>query len=164
MVPKVFESYTAFKEHDSGDAFEHLFLSEEIVYWLRKSADDLIAMLHVLEVRETVGVYPTRVEVDSIGGLLARSDIPNFLASHLEFLNVLNEISNAAKHSFINSDITLFGRDEPCFFALTLKRNNLSNESKFYSVAVRDVLSRYNEFFLAAQTKLRACPIPHHDP
>lgn len=162
LALRVSASYDAFKNNESGNAFEHIFLSEEIVYWLRKSADDLIALLHVLHMRETTGIYPTRVEIDSIGGLLSQSAIPSYLESHRDFLNVLNEISNASKHSFINSDITLFGRDEPCFFALALKRNNLVNQPGFYSVSVRDILARYNEFFVSSRAQLQRCPIHHH--
>ena len=59
----------------------------------------------------------------------------------------LNEISNAYKHSFINSEVTLLGRDEPVVFALALKYNRLDKSPQFHSVALSDVVQQFSGFY-----------------
>jgi hypothetical protein len=51
-------------------------LSEQVIYWLRKTVDDLIGLHHVLAYREETGCYPRRVAPDSIGRLLQQKDVP----------------------------------------------------------------------------------------
>jgi hypothetical protein len=62
-------------------------------------------------------------------------------------LGRLNEISNAYKHSFINSEVTLLGRDEPVVFALALKYNRLDKSPQFHSVALSDVVQQFSGFY-----------------
>lgn len=65
-------------------------------------------------------------------------------------LQLLNEVSNAFKHSFVQSDISLLGRDKPCVHALALDRNKLDAGIEFYSVSLRDLVGGFNAFYSAA--------------
>lgn len=59
------------------------------------------------------------LRVDSIGAALdTRNEaLTGHLAEFTSASKQLNEISNAFKHSFINTDLNYCGRDEPIVFA-----------------------------------------------
>jgi hypothetical protein len=172
LVRRAFESYTTLPAISgavsSKDICDHWFACEEAVYWLKKTADELIGLIHVLEYRGDNGRYPDRVHPDCIGKLLKRKQegkpICRALDSHDELLTTLNELANAFKHSFINSDITVVGRDEPCVFALPLKKNKLNGSPRLYGVSLRKLVVQFDAFFVEATDVLRKCPIPHHSP
>jgi hypothetical protein len=90
-------------------------LLEEIVYWLRKTADELIGLSFLCEAYIRSGSLPNKVDIDNIGALLNGNHVTlqTQFGSHLDHLSLLNDISNAYKHSFINSDLNVIGRDEP---------------------------------------------------
>jgi hypothetical protein len=123
---------------------------EEIVYWLRKTADELIGLSFLCEAYICSGSLPNKVDIDSIGVLLngGYSVLQTQFASHLDHLRQLNDISNAYKHSFINSDLNFIGRDEPVLFALTLQRNDLSKREAeaFVVIALSEVVRCFNAF------------------
>ncbi len=76
-VQKAFASFDAAKAQDFfGGLTEHALLAEEVIYWLRKTADEVIGLLYVLAQRESTGSYPNRVDPDSIGALLASRQVP----------------------------------------------------------------------------------------
>jgi hypothetical protein len=161
-VQKAFASFESARTHDSSVSLtEHSLLTEEVIYWLRKTADELIGLLHVLAERESTGSYPSRVDPDSIGALLASEQIPPVLTAHTAFLATLNDIANAYKHSFINSDLNLIGRDEPVVFALALKWNKLLSQPEFHAVPLRGVIVQFNTCFLSILEELRRCKLPH---
>lgn len=164
LIREVFESYTRAKAADDGTIAHHLLLTEELVYWLRKTADELIALVHILGVRQSAGVYPERISPDGIGPLLALHDVPAWAQAHCDFLRLLNEISNAYKHSFINSDAMLVGRDEPGVYALSLQRNDLDKATRLHSIRVAELVVRFDAFFQAAVAELKKCKLPHLDP
>ncbi len=140
---------------------EHLLLQEEVVYWLRKSCDELISLNTVIARCRVSGAYPTAVNPDSIGALLAIEPLPPYAAEHATFLSTINDIANAYKHSFINSEINRIGAEEPVVFALGLKRNSLANVPTFYTVSLRDVIEQFNMFYLSSVEELRASKLPH---
>jgi len=161
-VQKAFASFDAAKARGFfGGLTEHALLAEEVIYWLRKTADELIGVLNVLAHRESTGAYPSRVDPDSIGALLGSQHVPAALTAHTAFLATLNEVANAYKHSFVNSDLSLIGRDEPIVFALALKWNRLANATEFHAVPLREVIVRFNAFFLSVVAELRRCKLPH---
>jgi hypothetical protein len=164
MLPTVFESYErAMAQPMTNELSHQALVTEQVIYWLRKTADELIGLYHVLASRAANGEYPDRVSPDSIGGLLSKTVAPPFV-EHMDFLKVLNEISNAYKHSFINSDLSRVGRDEPVVLALGLDHNRLKKDPKFYAVSVRDVVSDFNAFLSDMVESLRACGILHNAP
>lgn len=162
MIQRTYESFEkALAQGIGGDLNDHIFLSEQIIYWMRKTADELIGLYGVLGEREALGRYPNRVLPDSIGTLLGQNKAPDLFRKHETFLKTLNDISNAYKHSFINSDLSLMGRDEPGVYALGLKYNNLDKNAMFYTIPLSKVILQFSNFFVDVNEELRKCKIPH---
>jgi hypothetical protein len=135
-------------------------LLEEIAYWLRKTADELIGLSFLCEARLRGDQFPTSIDVDCIGALLGRSH-PALLAQyspHVSHLRSLNDISNAYKHSFINSDLNIMGRDEPVLYALTLQRNDLSKKQSFVGIALGNTIRDFDDFFQTARCYVATWP------
>ena len=153
-IQQVYASYALARSVDPVVArpLEHQMIAEEVVYWVRKTTDELIGtcdfLLQAVEARE----YPNSLRIDSIGSALARRDskITGHLLEFTSFLAQLNDISNAYKHSFINSDVTLLGRDEPVVFALHLKYNRLEASPEFHAVILSHVVRHFSEFYVRA--------------
>ena len=133
---------------------------EEIVYWLRKTADELIGLSFLCEARLRSNPLPTKVDIDSIASLLngGHQALQTQFSAHIEPLRLLNEISNAYKHSFINSDLNVMGRDEPVLYALPLHRNDISKKEAFVSVALGAVVRDFDAFFQTAKSYLQTWP------
>jgi len=99
------------------------------------------------------GAYPESLTVDSIHhGLNLGWSV---FEGHRPFLTVLNDVTNAHKHSFIQSELNIVGADEPCVAALTLTRNRLAAQPSFYNVALADVAARFSGFMTDGLTSLR---------
>jgi hypothetical protein len=168
LILDVFSSFLlAHQSQGLGeDLFRHQLIAEEVVYWLRKSADELISLQYVLCIQEKTGQFPTKIEVDCIGLLNHRNahDFKQNFLDHLSILNILNEVSNAYKHSFVNSEISSIGTEEPYVFALALKRNDLGNKHKFHSVRFAELVTGFDSFFQDSVEMLRKCKLPHQSP
>jgi hypothetical protein len=136
------------------------YLLEEIAYWFRKTADELIGLSFLCEARLRGAPLPTSVDVDCIGALLrgGHSALQAYYSIHLPHLRSLNDISNAYKHSFINSDLNAMGRDEPVLYALTLQRNDLRNQPSFAGVALGAVVHAFDAFFQAGRSYIQTWP------
>lgn len=154
---KLVSTYQDWKEtrnrldHTNYQAEYHHLLTEEIVYFIRKTIDELIAINFFFYKKKHQQEIPKRLNIDCIGRLLTeKKDLP-FVGRFKNFfskLEVLNDISNAYKHSFINSEVGVrMGKDEPCILALSLKNNDLNNSEKLYIVSLADVISFFNEFY-----------------
>ncbi len=135
-------------------------LLEEIAYWLRKSADELIGLSFLCEALLRGERLPTSVDVDCIGTLLGGSHqaLLTQYSPHLSHLQSLNDISNAYKHSFINSDLNIMGRDEPVLYALTLQRNDLSKKQSFVGVGLGGTVRHFDAFFQSAKAYIETWP------
>jgi hypothetical protein len=136
------------------------YLLEEIAYWLRKTADELIGLSFLCEARLRGVPLPTSVDVDCIGTLLGGGHpaLQTHYSIHLPHLRSLNDISNAYKHSFINSDLNIMGRDEPVLYALILQRNDLRKKPSFTGIAVGQIARDFDAFFQAARSYLETWP------
>jgi hypothetical protein len=138
------------QEIDFNNSFErHWFSVEQAVYLIRKVADELISLYYVLSIYEKTKKWPQQVSVDCVGDLLNADE---FLKSspfrdHLIILKKLNEISNAYKHSFVNSDINLVGREEPMVLVLSIKYNRLTSGIKFYDMPFSGFIHSFNRFY-----------------
>src|ERR1700726_4356678 len=138
-------------------------LLEEIAYWLRKTADELIGLSFLCEARLRGEPLPTNIEVDCIGALLAGKH-PALLtkySAHVPHLRSLNDVSNAYKHSFINTYLNIMGRHEPVLYALALQRTNLSKPESFVGIALGEIVRSFDAFFQDAKSYLASWPDPH---
>src|SRR5437899_1362203 len=77
------ELYTEYRQHDElvkirggwsniDEGFKHKFQIEQVIYWLHKTADELIAIIYLLKYHEDIGSFPVKIEIASIGKLLNR--------------------------------------------------------------------------------------------
>ncbi|QLC64853.1 hypothetical protein LPB248_00730 [Flavobacterium sp. LPB0248] len=128
--------------------YKEKFTIEQIFYWLRKSTDELISLLYVLDYHNLNGEYPTNIKIDCIGFLLSSTNFyVDFVNKYNHLLTILNEVTNAYKHSFVNSEVHSYhGVDYPIAYAYSLKRNTTENSPQFYSVAVNDFIIDYCRF------------------
>jgi len=128
---------------------QHIYANEEAVHHMRRSADEIIAMLWTMNYWKERGEWPSRIEVDSIAVALSpehRGRL-SLCVRHEPLLRRLNEIANAYKHSFVNSDITILGRDEPCVHALGLERNRLEAGARFHNIRLAKLVSDFSSFY-----------------
>ncbi|MEL0637455.1 hypothetical protein V6259_11830 [Marinomonas sp. TI.3.20] len=132
-----------------GALERHVFSNEETIYMLRKAGDELVSMIWLLAKYEDDGQYPKKIKVDCLGAVVSQSeeDRLSVFSNHIELMQVLNDIANAFKHSFINSDHTLLGLAEPRIHALGLAYNKLSSKTVFYDISVDELVKKYNEFY-----------------
>ena len=133
----------------TGSLERHVFANESLIYMLRRAADELISLISCLSKYEKEGVYPSKIKVDRLGAVVAQSEEARHeaFAEHVEVMELLNDISNAFKHSFINSDHTVIGADEPRVHALGLAYNKRAAAPKFYDISLASLVEKYNDFY-----------------
>lgn len=152
-VGRVFTSYVHPTKEDvdnpQQDLLEHQFHAEQVVYWLRKTADELISLAYVIDEWNRTGKWPVSVQIDSIADLKKNTteELRKLFASHEVFLATLNEVANAFKHSFINTDMTVVGTEYPVVYALHLKGNKLSNPPIFHSINFAEMVESFSSFY-----------------
>lgn len=165
---KLIESYNLWKEARTGALLvnalvRHVYANEQAVYLLRRAADDMIALIWCLSEWEIKGVYPQQIAIDCIGTALKRPverQLP-LCREHVEVLKALNEIANAFKHSFVHSDITVIGRDEPRVHALSLDHNKLVSGIRFHDISLAWLVKEFSSFYQAGMNWLRAFSESH---
>lgn len=128
---------------------------ETIIYWLRKTVDELISLVYYIHFIKTNNAEPSKIDIDCIGKLLNdKGEIKNILKDNIEFLINLNDISNSYKHSFINRETNhLIGVEEPTVVALQIKNNDAMNNPIYHNYCLRDIINAYIVFF-ANTTKI----------
>lgn len=161
-IDRVFASYVHPKNVQTPNApqdiLEHQFYAEQVVYWLRKTADELVALAYVTSEWKTNGKWPVAIEVDSIAGLKHSppNEVKELFAPFASYLFTLNEVANAFKHSFINTDMTVVGAEYPVVFALALDRNKLSKQPRFYSVSFADIVQMFSKLYKSTMQTIQA--------
>ncbi|MCK5384096.1 MAG: hypothetical protein KAJ29_00875 [Alphaproteobacteria bacterium] len=150
----------------------HLLYIEEITYFLRVTMDETISLAYLVYMFRKNGEYPKEIKIGSIGSLLntrnqIASDIKEFgdiFSAFFDWLDLFNKVTNAYKHSFINSDQTVTGQDEPCVPVLNIHHNNLENGVKFYNLSLAEVIRKFNEFYNEAFLYIKKNAEPHLRP
>lgn len=161
-VARVYSSYVHPRSEQTfnplQDILEHQFYAEQVVYWLRKTADELISLAYVVSEWKNSGKWPDAIKIDSIAGLkhTPPKQVRELFAPFESYLFTLNEVANAFKHSFINTDMTVVGAEYPVVFALALDRNNLSNKPQFYSVSFTDIVQTFSRLYRPTMQTIEA--------
>ncbi|MFD2034495.1 hypothetical protein ACFSKL_06815 [Belliella marina] len=127
--------------------YKQKFLTEQIIYWIRKTLDEIIAMIYVLEYLKIKKEYPTHIKIESIGHLIGSKEfLINIKTNHLDFLKIINNISNTYKHSFFNSEIhNYIGELDPLVFSYGFKNNNLEKEMMFTTYKLEEIIIALNK-------------------
>lgn len=128
--------------------YKQKFLTEQIFYWIRKTIDELICMLYVLNYLKKNNTYPRKIKIDCIGKLLSSNNfIEGIKSRHDGFLQIINDISNTFKHSFLNSEIHAhIGEIDPLAFSYGFKNNDLDRVVIFTQYKVEDIIISLNVF------------------
>lgn len=137
---------------------QHWLTAEEAVLMLRRVSDELVSLVWVLTRRLDDGAYPVKIAVDSIHSALDL-EWPIF-EKHRSLLESLNSISNAHKHSFLQSEVNIVGALEPCVASLAVTRNKLGADESFQVIALGPLAQAFTEFLrdvLARLRKLSTC-------
>ncbi len=152
---RIRELYSRFKEFGLLTNSENEHLTEEIVFNIRRTVDELIGLIYLKEYFSKNNKYPQKIEIDSIGSYIKKRDHNPILIleNHYSFLKLLNDISNVQKHSFINSDINLVGKEEPLIIALGLKENDLTKTPQLYTLPLKILIDNFNHFYKEVNTK-----------
>ena len=140
-------------------AFErHIFSNEGAVYMLRRAADELVSLVWLLSKYEADNKYPRSIKIDCLGAVISQgeSNRHEAYAEHVELMKVLNDIANAFKHSFVNSDQTMVGAREPRIHALGLEYNKLSSGPRLYDVSISELTGKFNAFYQSCVSWLSA--------
>lgn len=136
----------------------HVYANEQAIYLIRRAADEMIALIWCLAEWERKDTYPNEIKVDCIGAVLGQPDGRRLepCRNNVQVLKALNEVANAFKHSFVQSDITLIGRDEPCVHALSLDDNKLASGVKFHNFSLAWLVKEFSTFYKEGIDWLRA--------
>lgn len=146
-------------EDSMKDVFnKHRFSTEYAVSGMRRVADELVTLVWCMHQLRDGGEIPSRVRIDTIGLIFKHNyhGPDGLFERHLNFIKLLNDLSNTFKHSFIQSDLARIGENEPLVLALNLERADLENESQFYAIKLSAFISDYNCFFNDCREWLRS--------
>lgn len=136
----------------------HLFTTEETVAGIRHCADEFVATIWYLEKYVEDGTYPSTMKIDMIGEAVAKKQPESILANHQEFLDFLNRLSNALKHSFADSDSTLIGSDQPRVTAINFPRNRIrvnGPSPQLIDAPLGELVASFNEFLSTCFARLK---------
>ena len=143
---------------DGGSIQRHLFSIEYAVFQIRRLADDLVGCWSLLHAYVESGQIPDRVDPDKLGALLSSPhhfDHEPF-KKHRAVLALLNDISNAQKHSFIGYETTMVGEREPVIYALDVKNNDRrKNNVRLHAVEVARLIQEFDAFFVEMWAHLK---------
>ncbi len=134
---------------------------EEIIYWMRRITDRLISIHWILAEFENNGVYPDKIEIDSIGRLFKLAEGHPFKDEYddndVAFLSFLNEASNAYKHSLINgeSPSLRIGKEEPLVITLGLRNNSIFSKQEYNHRSLSEAVLMFTSFYKGMREKLK---------
>lgn len=129
--------------------YKQKFVTEQIFYWIRKTVDEFISLIYVLEhLKSNNNEFPEKIRIDCIGSLISKNN-KDFLIviknNRLDILTIINDISNTYKHSFLNSEIHAnIGEKDPLVFAYGLERNDFDRKTVFVNYKIADVINSLN--------------------
>lgn len=141
-------------------------ISEEIIYWLKTTADDLIGLSALVGVKIESGVWPDQVKPDCIGGLIGAMQhpwiLPELWAEFGSELRKLNDAANSYKHTFLLDQAHLLGRDDPLVPVMHNQRNRQVHEPEILVHTLREYVADFNLFYQRCLDELRECGLPEY--
>jgi len=150
---------------DSTRGFQYVMILEEIAYWFRKNCDALISLSFLCESIKAFKLekrpLPQAIEIDSIGKLLNQKQTGlhfDVYEKHKPFLERLNIITNALKHSFIDSDVKFHGIEEPMISAIALNHNIFTKEPSHDAICMSTLVDEFNAFLETTKRCLESWP------
>lgn len=140
----------------SNNYYIHRFakLQEYIIFDLHQFISQTIATTWVLK-----KTTETKLKIYDIGSYLneinkqnnLNIDFTEFELFH-DYIQTINNIFNASKHSFAYNDSLFLGLNEIIFFAINVKDNNFSKTAKCHYISLEDLITTFNEFYEYSKT------------
>jgi len=132
---------------------------EEVVYLVRRAADDLVCLWSILKDFSNNGTYSSKIKADCIWAL--GQDIAEVGATHefqpdLNWLVAFNDVTNAYKHSFAQRQLQILSAREPMVLAIVWKKNDTKNASDFKQLTLRAVIEGFDAFHQRTEIWFRA--------
>jgi hypothetical protein len=149
---------------------ETLLTTEEATHLIRGSTDHLISLWSILSDFSKNRAYSEKIKIDCVRSLLDDiriSGANHELSQHRDWLEKLNEVANAYKHSFLLLQGPILATDQPRVAAVSWPRNNIKNPPKFYGVPLVELMAGFDRFHQTIATWLKqwyaANPGCHND-
>ncbi len=119
-------------------------LHEYIAFDLKHFIDEIIATVSVIK----GAVINNRICISSVGDYLnTKNDKFHDFDDFYDLFDKINTLANSYKHSYADSNLLGYGRDEDCFITLYSKYNNFSSQPVTYVVSVNYVVEEFNKFY-----------------
>lgn len=130
-------------------------LNSYIIHDIKRSIDDIISTIDFLKNNCKC------IKVDCIGRNFYDNKRPclskiGHFDEQRDFLIKVNDLENAYKHSFTNNFSNLYGKDEPCIFAVYSKNNLNFKNAKIIGITLKELTEEYNTFYNKAKCIVEA--------
>lgn len=162
ILTKKKKEINGFDEKSLDQDYKEIMIIEEIFYFLKKTSDELISMLGILAYFKVENKYPKKINISSIANLIyenKKGGIPfdGIFGRFISLFETLNNVHNAYKHSFLNSQIHAHrGSEYPVAFAYYLEHNDFKKPPCFYTIDLRSFLNDYNVFLEFSNNYIRS--------
>lgn len=118
-------------------------LCSYIIADIRRFMDDIISICWCLSQQKIV----ENIDIDCIGACTSEKPRYKEFEAFKPFFVLVNDLSNAYKHSSTNNMQILHGRDEPCIFALYACRNKNISQPELIGISIRELVEEFNKFY-----------------
>lgn len=153
--------------YQSQQLHEYFFTVESMLLSMRRVLDDLVMSLYC-RLKEEEVVRTRKIEVDHYGALF-RSGKPTpfgaaFVADYIhpneEFADVLVELSNSYKHSYLLAEARAWGADFPTVLAIHAPRNDYSKPITFHNHSLGQLIIGFNTLVAGIAQRSRRIEVP----
>ena len=127
-------------------------LNSYVIHDIKHFIDDTISICWVLSQPAIV----TDVEIDSIGKYKNNTADYHDFDKFNSFFDIVNDIENAYKHHISNNMSSLYGRDEPCIFALYAKGNKSFLNPELKGISLKVLVTEFNKFYKYSMNLIEA--------
>jgi hypothetical protein len=116
---------------------------------LKMLTDEMISLNYLVVQYSKNKKWPIKIKADCIAKLLTDIESEGFepFKNNEKVIKQINEIGNAVKHSFVNTDILWLRNLEstPKIFAFYQKDNDTTKDKKFHSIKLPDLIDSFNK-------------------
>lgn len=133
------------------DVHRYFFTVEACLLSMRRVVDDLVMSIYC-RVNQDQIQRTRKLEVDGCGSLFKNGEPTKFgayvLSNHIdpnrEFLDILIELSNCYKHSYLLSESRAWGMDFPTVLAIYAPRNDYAKPITYHNHSFGQIVIGFN--------------------
>ena len=137
--------------YQAKHASQYFFTVEAILLSMRRVLDDLVMCLYCRSKRSTVE-KTRRIEIDGYGALFKAGKLTPFgvdlireyISPNEEIADVLVELSNSYKHSYLLAEARAWGVDFPTVLAIHAPRNDYSKPITYHNHSLGQLVIGFN--------------------